>query len=126
MSWNCEKPDWPNFTYNSAALESLEKRFLLRSGEFIGAFRHIGADDQDTIRIELIGDEAVKTSEKPEDMLRFDLENERETIANYRQRIRQAEALGEYALSETLRGIILQEQEHLIDLADALGIDVPR
>jgi bacterioferritin len=68
----------------------------------------------------------VKTSDKPEDMLRFDLDNERETIANYRQRIRQAEALGEYALSETLRGIILQEQEDQIDLADALGIEVPR
>jgi bacterioferritin len=68
----------------------------------------------------------VKVSDKAEDMLRFDLENERETVANYRQRIRQAEALGEFALSETLRGIILQEQEHEIDLADALGIEVPR
>ena len=68
----------------------------------------------------------VKISEKAEDMLRFDLENERETVANYRQRIRQAEALGEFALSETLRGIIVQEQEHEIDLADALGIEVPR
>ena len=63
MKWNWEKPGWPNFTYDSVALEPLEKRFLLRSGEFIGAFRHIGAEDQDTIRIELIGDEAVKTSE---------------------------------------------------------------
>jgi bacterioferritin len=68
----------------------------------------------------------VKMSEKAEDMLRFDLENERETVANYRARIRQAETLGEFALSETLRGIILQEQEHEIDLADALGIEVPR
>jgi len=68
----------------------------------------------------------VKTSEKAEDMLRFDLENERITVANYRQRIRQAEAMGEFALSEILREIILQEQEHEIDLADALGIDVPR
>lgn len=68
----------------------------------------------------------VKTSDKAEDMLRFDLENERETVANYRARIRQAEALGEFALSETLRGIILQEQEHEIDLADALGIEVPK
>ena len=68
----------------------------------------------------------VKMSDKPEDMLRFDLENERETVANYRARIRQAEALGEFALSETLRGIIVQEQEHEIDLADALGIEVPR
>jgi bacterioferritin len=68
---------------------------------------------------------AVKTSEKAEDMLRFDLENEKETIANYRTRIRQADALGEYALSEVLREIIVQEQEHLTDLATALGIDAP-
>jgi len=68
---------------------------------------------------------AVKLSEKAEDLLRFDLENERETIANYRLRIRQAEALEEYALSEILRKIIAQEQEHEIDLADALGINVP-
>jgi bacterioferritin len=67
----------------------------------------------------------VKMSDKPEDMLRFDLENERVTIINYRQRIRQAEAMGEFALSETLREIIVQEQEHLTDLAEALGIDTP-
>src|SRR4051812_22671054 len=67
----------------------------------------------------------VQMSEKPEDMLRFDLENERVTILNYRQRIRQAEAMGEFALSEVLRKIIAQEQEHLTDLADALGIDTP-
>ena len=67
----------------------------------------------------------VKTSEKAEDMLRFDLQNEKETIANYRTRIRQADALGEYALSEVLREIIVQEQEHLTDLATALGIDAP-
>ena len=67
----------------------------------------------------------VKTSEDAETMLRADLDNERETVANYRERIRQAEAMGEYALSETLREIIVQEQEHQIDLASALGIDVP-
>ena len=67
----------------------------------------------------------VKLSDKPQELLRFDLENERETVAHYRKRIRQAEALGEFALSETLRKIISQEQEHEIDLADALGIDVP-
>jgi len=67
----------------------------------------------------------VQFSEQPEDLLRFDLENERETVANYRQRIRQAEAMGEFALSEVLRRIIVQEQEHEIDLCDALGIDVP-
>jgi bacterioferritin len=68
----------------------------------------------------------VKLSDKPEELLRFDLENERETVAHYRVRIRQAETMGEYALSETLRKIIQQEQEHEIDLADALGIDVPK
>ena len=67
----------------------------------------------------------VKTSEKTEDMLKFDLENERVTISNYRKRIKQADAMGEFALSEALRDIIVQEQDHLIDLATALGIDPP-
>jgi len=67
----------------------------------------------------------VKLSEDPVVMLRADLDNERETIAQYRQRIQQAESLGEYALSETLRAIIVQEQDHEMDLCDALGIDVP-
>lgn len=68
----------------------------------------------------------VKMSDKPEDMLRFDLENEHETILAYRERIRQAEAMGEFALGEALREIIMQEQEHLTDLADALGIPTPK
>jgi bacterioferritin len=68
----------------------------------------------------------VKVSDKAEDMLRFDLENEKETISQYRERIRQADAMGEFALSEVLRRIIVQEQDHLQDLADALGIDVPK
>ncbi len=68
----------------------------------------------------------VKLSKKPEDMIRFDLDNETETIRNYRKRVRQAEALGHYALAELLREIISQEQDHQHDLATALGIDVPR
>lgn len=67
----------------------------------------------------------VRTSEKPEDMLRFDLDNEGETIRNYRQRIRECEALGEFAMAEQIRGILVNEQDHQIDLATALGIDVP-
>ena len=67
----------------------------------------------------------VKTSEKPKDMLRFDLDNENETIRNYRERVKQCEALGEYALAEHIREILVQEQEHQIDLATALGQDVP-
>jgi len=68
----------------------------------------------------------VKTSANPVTMLRADLENELATISRYRERIRQAEAMGEFALSEELRGIMVQEQDHAIDLSAALGIDVPR
>jgi bacterioferritin len=67
----------------------------------------------------------VKTSDKAKDMLRFDLDNENETIRNYRDRVRQAEGLGEFAIAEHLREILKQEQEHQIDLATALGQDVP-
>ena len=68
----------------------------------------------------------VRLSDQPEEMIRFDLDNETETIRNYRERVQQAEALGHYALAEKLRQIISQEQEHQHDLATALGIDVPK
>jgi bacterioferritin len=67
----------------------------------------------------------VKLSEKPEEMLRFDLDNETETIKAYRQRVKQAEAVGHFALAEQLRTIITEEQNHQHDLATALGIEVP-
>jgi Fic family protein len=63
MVWNWERADWPNFTYDSTTMAAAERQFLLRSGEFIGAFKHIGPEDQGTLKIELISDEAVKTSE---------------------------------------------------------------
>ncbi|MGI8524985.1 MAG: Fic family protein [Pseudolabrys sp.] len=63
MIWNWQRPDWPDFTYDSKALQSAERDFLQRSGEFIGAFRHVGQNDQDAFKIELISDEAVKTSQ---------------------------------------------------------------
>src|SRR5262249_39441053 len=66
----------------------------------------------------------VKLSEQPEEMLRFDLENENETVDNYRERVRQCEALGEYAMAEHIREILVNEQEHQIDLATALGKNV--
>jgi bacterioferritin len=69
--------------------------------------------------------EPVKMSDDPRSLLRFDLENEAETILNYRRRIRSAEALGEYAIAEEIRQILVQEQEHLIDLATALGEEPP-
>lgn len=67
----------------------------------------------------------VVQATKAEEILRADLNNEVETIRNYRQRIKQSEALGEYAIAEEIREILRQEQEHLIDLATALGIDPP-
>ena len=67
----------------------------------------------------------VKTSERATDMLQFDLDNENETIRNYRERVRQCEALGEFAMAEQIRQILVQEQEHQIDLATALGEGVP-
>ncbi|MBK5291325.1 MAG: ferritin-like domain-containing protein [Acidobacteriia bacterium] len=67
----------------------------------------------------------VKTSEKAEAMLKFDLEDEQETIRNYRRRVKQADDLNEFAIAESLRGILVQEQDHLIALASALGIDPP-
>ncbi len=67
----------------------------------------------------------VKTSEDAKEMLRFDLENENETIRNYRERVKQCEALGEFAMAEQIRDILVEEQDHQIDLATALGEDAP-
>ncbi len=67
----------------------------------------------------------VKTSDKAKDMLRFDLANENDTVRNYRERVRQCEALGEFAMAEHIRDILKQEQEHQIELATALGEDPP-
>jgi len=63
----------------------------------------------------------VRTSDKADAMLRFDLQNETDTIRAYRDRVRQCEALGEFAMAEHLRAILMEEQEHQIDLATALG-----
>lgn len=68
----------------------------------------------------------VKTSDSAKAMLQFDLENEADTIRNYRQRVRECEALGEYAMGEHIREILKDEQDHLTELASALGIDPPR
>ncbi|MGH9502937.1 MAG: ferritin-like domain-containing protein [Terriglobales bacterium] len=67
----------------------------------------------------------VKTSDDPKEMLGFDLNNENETVRNYRDRVRQCEALGEFAMAEQIRQILMQEQDHQIDLATALGKEVP-
>lgn len=67
----------------------------------------------------------VKQSEKAEEILRFDLENEKETIRNYRRRVRQADALNQFALGEDLREILRDESDHLNSLATALGENTP-
>jgi bacterioferritin len=67
----------------------------------------------------------VRTSGRAEEMLQFDLDNENETVRNYRERVRQCEALGEYAIAEHIREILVQEQDHQIDLATALGKEMP-
>lgn len=67
----------------------------------------------------------VRISDQAKEMLQFDLNNENDTVRNYRERIRQCEAMGEFAIAEAIRKILSQEQEHQIDLATALGIDVP-
>ena len=69
--------------------------------------------------------EPVKVTDDAREMLRADLENENRTIRAYRERVKQCEALGEYAIAEDIREILRQEQEHQVDLATALGEDVP-
>jgi bacterioferritin len=68
---------------------------------------------------------SVKISDDPKQMLRYDLDNENDTIVNYRERIRQCEALGEFAMAEQIREILMQEQDHQIELATALGEEAP-
>ena len=99
-------------------LEAHAKQELAHALTICKQIDYLGGDPNTTPR-------PVKTSDKPDDMLRFDLDNENETVRNYRQRVRQWEALGEYAMAEEIREILKQEQEHQIDLATALGIDVP-
>src|ERR1700740_2789313 len=72
MTWNWQQPDWPAFRYDPVPLEPLEQEFLFASGEFFGVFKHVGQDDQETLRIELISDEAVKTSEIEGEILNRD------------------------------------------------------
>jgi bacterioferritin len=108
-----------------AAYTSIAKELKKHAGEELDHALQIAKQIDYFGGMPTVTPKPVKTSDDPKAMLQFDLENEQETIRNYRERILQAEALGEFALSETLREIIVQEQEHAMDLADALGIDVP-
>ncbi len=108
-----------------AAYMDIAKELQKHAGEELSHAIQIAKQIDYLGAVPVVVPKPVKLSDKPDELLRFDLENERETVAHYRKRIRQAESLGEYAISETLRKIIAQEQEHEMDLCDALGIDVP-
>lgn len=69
MAWNWTQRGWPRFVYDTARIEALESRFLLSSGQVIGAVRHFSHEDRDLLRIELLSDEAVKTSQIEGEML---------------------------------------------------------
>jgi Fic family protein len=110
MAWNWEQPDWPEFTYDPAVIEPLERQFLLHSGEFIGAFKHVGPDDRDTLKIELISDEALKTSEIEGELLNRD---------SVQSSLRQQFGLGsdQRQISPAERGIA----EMMVDLYKTFG-----
>jgi bacterioferritin len=113
-------------TIKGAAYTDIARELAVHAGEELAHALMIAKQIDYLNGTPVVVPKPVKLSDNAEDMLRFDLENEKDTIFNYRQRIRQAEALGEFAISEELRKIIAQEQEHLTDLAGALGIDNPR
>lgn len=69
MRWNWTQPEWPNSRYNSAAVEAFERRFLLSSGEILGAARHGTGNERDRLRIELLSEEAMRTSDIEGDVL---------------------------------------------------------
>ena len=112
-------------TLKGAAYTDIAGELALHAGEELSHALQIAKQIDYFNGTPTVAPKKVKVSDKAEEMLRFDLENEQETIRAYRQRIRQAEAMGEFALSEVLRKIIAQKQEHFLDLADALGIDNP-
>ena len=114
-----------NFTSPKRQSVSIAKELEKHAGEELSHAIQIAKQIDYFNGTPVVTPREVKMSREPDDMLHFDLDNERETIQNYRRRIRQAEAMGEFGLSEVLREIIAEEQEHLTDLADALGIDNP-
>ena len=108
-----------------AAYMNIAGELEVHAGEELGHALKVAAHIDYLGGMPSVTPKPVKTSEKAEEMLRFDLENERVTISQYRRRVRQAEALNEYAIAESLRSILVDEQDHLTALATALGIDPP-
>jgi bacterioferritin len=112
-------------TLKGAAYTDIARELELHAGEELLHAIRIAKQIDYLGGMPVVTPKPVKVTSNPVEMLRADLENERATVGRYRERIRQAEAMGEFALSETLREIIMQEQEHEIDLSAALDIDVP-
>lgn len=108
----------PNYMHIAKELETHAKEELDHALKISKQIDYLGG-------MPTVTPEPVKTSDKPEVMLRADLENERITIANYRRRVLQADSLNEFALSEVIREILKDEQDHLIELATALNIEPP-
>jgi bacterioferritin len=108
----------PNYMHIAKELETHAKEELDHALKISKQIDYLGG-------MPTVTPEPVKTSDKPEEMLRADLENERVTIANYRRRVLQADSLNEFALSEVIREILKDEQDHLIELATALNIEPP-
>jgi len=61
--WIWQQKGWPEYIYDKQKLDNLESQFLLSAGEFLGSIRHINDDDRNELTVELISDEAYKTSE---------------------------------------------------------------
>lgn len=114
MAWNWEQADWPHFTYDKKALEQLESEFLLRSGEFLGVFRHVGSDDRNQIRIDLISEEALKTSA---------IEGEHLNRESLQSSLRQQLGLGSETkrIPPAERGIAEMMADAYLHFADALS-----
>ena len=63
MMWNWQKTDWPEFSYDKSRFDESEKRLLIGAGLSLGAYKHLGEDEKQQLAIELISNEALKTSE---------------------------------------------------------------
>jgi len=113
-------------TIKGAAFSDIARELVVHAGEELSHALQIAKQIDYLNGTPTTVPKEVKVSGNAEEMLRFDLENEKQTILHYRQRILEAETMGEFGLSEVLRKIIAQEQEHLTDLASALGIDNPK
>lgn len=72
MNWNWQQKDWPNFRYQANEFSHYERDFQHNAGVMAGSIKHITADDQELLRVSLVSDEALKTSEIEGELLNRD------------------------------------------------------